>query len=565
MPFDVSFACPDWEEKLERGETPIPKLPLNQARADKAVRLFNALQLPDVPGTPPLADAGGAWFRDIVRNAFAAEHPDTGQPLVNEVFTLVPKKNSKTTYSAALGLTALLLWERPNAQMLILGPTQNVSERCFQQAHGMIKANPKLAKIFHVQEHLKKITRIKTGATLTVKTFDMSVVTGEIPALTIIDELHVLGAKNAAERVIGQITGGMVTNPAALLVYITTQSDTPPQGVFKTKLDYARRVRDGEITGAVNFLPVLYEFPERVQLDEKKPWLNPDQWALVTPNLGLSVNFDILKKLYATAKEEGPDSVITWASQHLNIQIGMGLHGDRWIGADYWPSARRDGLTLDRILEMSEVCVVGVDGGGLDDLLGAVVLGRHRDTKEWMAWGRAWADTEVQTRRKGIVAQLRDFERDGDLVFVDDLEQAYAEIAQICCRIRDAGLFPDQNGIGMDPEAVGSIIDALIEAGFSIEDIQAIGQGYKLHSAIKGAPVKLKNGKLVHGGQGLMTWCVGNAKTEARGNAVIVTKAVSGSGKIDPLMALFDAVMLMSWNPVAGRTRIRIPADYEVC
>ncbi len=46
-----------------------------------------------------------------------------------------------------------------------------------------------------------------------------------------------------------------------------------------------------------------------------------------------------------------------------------------------------------------------------------------------------------------------------------------------------------------------------------------------------------------------MAWAVGNAKVEPKGNAILITKQASGSAKIDPLMALFDAAALMASAP----------------
>jgi phage terminase large subunit-like protein len=49
-----------------------------------------------------------------------------------------------------------------------------------------------------------------------------------------------------------------------------------------------------------------------------------------------------------------------------------------------------------------------------------------------------------------------------------------------------------------------------------------------------------------------MAWAVGNAKVEPKGNAITITKQTSGSAKIDPLMATFNAVALMAMNPEPG-------------
>jgi len=48
-----------------------------------------------------------------------------------------------------------------------------------------------------------------------------------------------------------------------------------------------------------------------------------------------------------------------------------------------------------------------------------------------------------------------------------------------------------------------------------------------------------------------MNWVAGNARVVAQGNAISITKQASGSAKIDPLMATFDATSLMALNPDA--------------
>ena len=49
---------------------------------------------------------------------------------------------------------------------------------------------------------------------------------------------------------------------------------------------------------------------------------------------------------------------------------------------------------------------------------------------------------------------------------------------------------------------------------------------------------------------------LGNAQVESKSNAILVTKQASGSAKIDPLMAAFNAIALMSTIPRWARPSI---------
>jgi phage terminase large subunit-like protein len=70
-----------------------------------------------------------------------------------------------------------------------------------------------------------------------------------------------------------------------------------------------------------------------------------------------------------------------------------------------------------------------------------------------------------------------------------------------------------------------------------------------IEGAVKTAERKLADGTLQHSGQSLMAWAVSNARVEPKGNAILVTRQASGSAKIDPLMAAFNAIAPMATNP----------------
>jgi len=361
-----------------------------------------------------------------------------------------------------------------------------------------------------------------------------------------IDETHLFAKHHNADAVFLELRGALGKRPDGFLFQVTTESKETPAGVFKQELETARAVRDGKIK--LPLLPIIYELPRRAV--ENSGWKNPATWPLVNPNMGRSVRREFLERELTKAESAGPAALALFASQHLNVEIGLALSGDAWAGAKYWLDAGDQVLTLDELIERSEVAVVGIDGGGLDDLLGLAVIGRCKQTRDWLLWNHAWAQTDVFERRKEIVPTLQDFIKDGTLTLCEgDPTQDVREVADICERIRDAQLFPEKHGVGLDPQGVAAMVDELAARGIADEQVVGISQGYRLSGAVWGMERKLKDGTLWHSGQEMMAWCVGNAKAEQKGNAVLITKQAAGKAKIDPLVASFNAVMLMSRNP----------------
>lgn len=548
-----STACPDWAARLRARES-IIQPPIFPDQAEQALAIFKQLKIVDAPGSPTFGESCAEWVFDLVRSIFGAYDADSGRRLITEWFILIPKKNSKSTIAAGIMMTAVILNWRQSAEFSVLAPTVEVANNAFAPARDMVQKDDELEVLMHVQTHIKTITHRESGAALKVLAADQNTVGGKKSVGTLVDELHLFGKIPSAENMFREALGGLASRPEGFVIWLTTQSDEPPAGVFKQKLDYARDVRDGKINDP-SFVPIIFEHPPEMVADGSA--LKLENMAMVNPNIGYSVDQAFLEREFKKAELAGGDSFRGFLAKHANVEIGLNLRSDRWAGAEFWQAAGEPRLSLESLLDRSEVVVVGIDGGGLDDLLGLAVIGRERDTRRWLVWAHAWAHKIVLDIRKEIAPRLLDFARQGDLTIVERPGDDVIAVADLICRVRDCGLLPDKNGIGVDAAGIGDVVDELIteHRGILPEQIIAILQGYKLNGAIKTTERKIAGGEMVHGGQPLMAWAVGNARIEDKGNAILITKQASGKAKIDPLMATFNAVSVMALNPAgAGKS-----------
>lgn len=557
-----STACLDWRERIVARQSLVPFDPLFPREAAEALEVFKSLQVVDLPqkpnGTwPTLGEVCEQWVFDFVGAIFGAYNPNTAKRLVRDFLLLISKKNAKSTIAAGIMLTALIRNWRHHAELLILAPTIEVANNSFNPAKGMVEADAELSQLLHVVAHQRLIRHRTTGAELKIVAADGDVVSGKKAAFVLVEELWLFGKRPAADAMLREATGGLVSRPEGFVIYITTHSDEPPAGVFKSKLEYFRDVRDGAIEDNGS-LGVLYEWPET--MIEAEAYLDPANFHVTNPNLGRSVSAEWLQsELTKELRGDGEGKQI-FLAKHLNVEIGLRLRRDRWRGADSWEQCGDPALAaLDEFLARCDVVVAGFDGGGHDDLSGLVLLGRDAIDGEWLLWSHAWVHCDVLELRKEIAPTLKDFAAAGHLTLWGadgEPDTDIEEIADVLERVRDKGLFPEKGAIGVDQACLGQLVTVLAERGFSFgtgeSQIQAVGQGWRLTGVINTVQRKLWGKQITHGAQPMMAWCVSNARAIQKGNSVLIDKAVSGKAKIDPVIAMLNAAKMMERAPEAA-------------
>lgn len=539
-------ALPDWEKRLLSGGSLLPVGPLfpNGRIYQQSMRIFNELHLVDVIGRPTIEEACRPWIKDFSSVVFGSLNEETGRRLIRYFMLHVSKKNSKSTIAAGIMLVALLTNWRDSGEFYILAPTIEVANNSFFPARDMIKADPELDQMLHIIENQRLIKHRTTNAFLKIVAADNETVSGKKTIGLLVDELWLFGKRAGSENMLREAMGGLASRPEGFVIYLTTQSDVAPAGVFKKQLERFRLIRDGK-TIDKRSLGVIYEFPDRMLKDQS--YKDPKNWVFTNPNLGASVDMEYLLEQYAENKDDEA-SFRGFAAKHLNVQIDVAMTVGGWAGAQVWHKGGEPGLTIESLLARSEVAVVGIDGGGLDDLLGVAVIGREKETDRWLCWTHTFVSPIGVERRKSNKEIYEDFQRAGDLTIVEKLPDDLAGVVKIVVQVLDSGLLAK---VGVDILGIAGIVDALDLVGVNSATgtLTGVRQGIALMGAIKTVERKIEDGTFRHAGQASMAWQAGNAKVQITPTAMRIVRDEGGAAKVDTLLAMFDAAQLMGDNP----------------
>lgn len=574
-----STACVDWEERIIAGQSLIPFAPLFPSEATGALEVFNGLRLVDVSGRPTLGETIRPWASEFAGAIFGAYEAATGVRHINDFHLDIAKKNIKSTLAAGIMTTALVRNWRQSGEFYILAPTKEIADNSFFPARDMVHADEDLKHILHVQPNFRMITHRNTGAFLKVVAADSETVGGKKTIGLFIDELWLFGKRANAEPMIREAKGGLASRPEGFVISASTKPDGAPSGVYAQRLDYFRAVRDGKIKDPRS-LGVIYEYPKR--FIDSGDYKKRQYFYIPNPNLGASVSEQYLIDELAKAEHSGMAAVVNFCAKHLNVQPTMAMRSDGWAGARIWNRGVDETLrSLDELLRRCDVICIGLDGGGLDDLLGVGVIGRERGTKRWLGWAHGLISTIGLARRKANIEEYRKFVKRGDLTIFrfagEDGEEAESDpdiadllvdvpspsivpgelpadiryVVDLVAKVRDLGLLAQ---VGVDAAGIGGIVDALAAIGITqdAEKLDAVRQGIGLMGAFKTIERKLADRSFLHGGSEMLSWCVGNAKIVITSTASRIAREEAGFGKIDPLIALFNAAHLMSLNPELG-------------
>lgn len=451
------------------------------------------------------------WQKDeIIRPAFGYKRED-GTRQYRTVYVEVPRKNGKTSLSAAVGLYLLFGDGEPGAEVYSAAANREQAAISYDAARQMIQQSERLSEISKVFQ--RAIVYEERGSTFKVLSKESNTKHGLNASGIIIDELHAHKDRDLFDV----LTSSVGSRRQPMIFIITTAGVAAKDSIGYEMHDYATKVRDGIIEDET-FLPVIYG------ADQEDDPFDEKAWQKANPNFGVSLKKDYIYHEAKKAKNN-PSYLNTFKRLHLNIWTASETV---FIPHHEWDQC--DQKTGD--IRPDEPCFAGLDLSSSRDFTAMVLISEEYPHKVLPFF---WIP-EGSVEERVIRGTLWGWIESGYLRTVPgkaiDYDHLYSDISDILSRF-------SVREIAFDPWNSNKLIPQLESDGANLVEFR---QGYaSMNPAMKGLEKAVMNSELDHGGNPILRWMNSNLMFEEDAAGNVKPSKGKSREKIDGMVALMMA------------------------
>jgi phage terminase large subunit-like protein len=480
-----------------------------------------------------------AWQIFLVMTVFswvwataAAADPDVrdkdGLRRFRTAYTEVPRKNTKSTLSAGVGMYMLGPDGEQGAECYSAATTKDQARIVFDVARAMARKTPAYCDRFGVEIGTHALVVPDTESSFKALSSEDNSLDGLNPHLAIIDELHAHKTRGVYD-VLETATGARTQ---ALLWGITT-AGTNRAGICYEVRTYLTKILDGSAVDET-FFGIIYS------IDDDDDWTDPKIWAKANPNYGVSVFPDDIARLCRKAQEL-PSAQPNFLTKRLNVWVNA---DSPWLDPRRWDACGDKHLSIDQFA--GEECFLAVDLASTIDIAARVtlfrrtIIGKTKDGEDdprihYYAFGKFYLPEDVL--EEGDNSQYKGWERAGRIIATDGnfIDQ---NVIQDDIRLdRDLYRFRE---VAYDPYQAAKFAGELMTEGFPMVEM---GMTVKnLSAPMKEIEGLVKAGRIHHNGDPVLAWMMSNVVCHVDRKDNVFPVKQTAKNKIDGAVALIMAM-----------------------
>ena len=501
--------------------------------ADRAVRVCAFVEsMPHVKGK---------WARDrerirlepwqcfVVANVFGWISKKTGLRRYRRVYVEVPRKNAKSTLTAALANYMLTEDEEHGAEVYSGATTEKQAWEVFGPARLMALGASRMtqsgvavgAKNLHVLNTASKFEPIigKPGD-------------GASPSFSITDEYH---EHATSEQYDTMVTGMGAREQPIAWVITTAGSDTagPCYALRSQAVESLEgKVQHDELFGLV------------YTVDEGIDWTSEDALRMANPNMGVSVFEEFLRTEQARAVKS-PREQSTFKTKHLNVWVTA---ASPFFNAELLRRLGDPKLSEDDFV--GEPCVASLDLASKLDIAGSgkLFLKEIDDQKHYYWFGRYYVPQS--TTEKPENRHYAGWAEQGYLIVTPGETTSYDQIE---ADIKADGDRFTLLELGVDPWNATQMMQHLQDHFGADKIIEVPQTAMHLSNPMKEVEAAIVAGRFHHDGNPCFEWMMGNVTAQVDRNDNVFPRKERPEKKIDgALMAIIAMGRALSAFENAG-------------